>query len=127
MAKLSVEKVKKAMDGSYGIQTVIAARCGVSRAAITQFFDKHPEFRKLQAQETEKILDVAEAKAMQRINDGSDRVITFILSTKGKARGYGEALELTNKEVNPEMEKIRNLLPKEKQELIDMAFKLLGL
>ena len=47
--------------------------------------------RRAMENETEITLDFVESKAFQRVNEGDGAMIRFILATKGRARGYGDA------------------------------------
>jgi hypothetical protein len=41
-------------------------------------------------EQSEVILDIAESKLLEKVQEGDIRAIMFILKTKGKARGYDE-------------------------------------
>lgn len=42
------------------------------------------------------LLDFVEKAAFKRVEEGSDKMIEFILKTKGKKRGYGNELDITS-------------------------------
>ena len=96
MTKLSKKKVRNAIPGSLGIYAIIAKRCEVKRSSITRFLKKERNKNVLQEieEEREKILDVGERKLIELINQGEFPAIKFMLSTKGKGRGYVEKQEI---------------------------------
>ncbi len=96
MTTLSKKKVRAAIPGSMGIYMIIAKKCGVARSTITMFLKKDKNQNILQEieEEREKTLDIGEAKLVKLINEGEFPAIKFLLSTKGKSRGYVEKQEL---------------------------------
>ena len=96
MTTLSKKKVRAAIPGSMGIYMIIAKKCGVVRSTITMFLKKERNQNILQEieEEREKTLDIGEAKLVKLINEGEFPAIKFLLSTKGKKRGYVEKQEL---------------------------------
>lgn len=104
--KINRKKVINALKDSFGNQSVIAQRCGVERATITQFLNKNLDIREMIEQEREKLIDVAEIKLNSKITEGSDRAIEFFLKTKGKKRGYVEKSEIdtVNTNINLDVE-----------------------
>jgi AcrR family transcriptional regulator len=94
MTKLNKRNVKKAIPGSAGILAHIAKRLNVSRATICLFVKKHADIRELLQEESERINDIAEAKLIQKIEEGDNHMIKFRLMTKAKDRGYFERQEV---------------------------------
>ena len=95
--KLSKKKVKLAIDGSGGIKSVIAERCGVTVPAITKFLNKHPDVNLVYLSELDKVTDLAESKLIKLIKSNDFRAIKFFLENKGKNRGYGQQnLDITS-------------------------------
>lgn len=91
---MNITKFKEALEGSGGVQAVIAKKCGVDRSTISRYINKNPKMRILQEQEQERIIDVAENKLHALIGDKDIRAIKFFLETKGKSRGYVAKQEL---------------------------------
>lgn len=94
MTKLSVKKFKDALPGSYGVQAVIAKKCGVHRQTITDFLKKHPNLKELCMAEREKIIDVSENRLFKAADNGEKWAVDKILSTIGKNRGYVETTNI---------------------------------
>lgn len=96
MAKLNRTKVKKAIDGCYGVLSTVARRCDVTRAAIYKFINKpkNKDIASLIKKDGERIIDIAENKLFESIKGGDKKDIQFFLKTKGKDRGYVEKQEI---------------------------------
>ena len=130
MTKLSIQKFKKALSGSYGVQAVIATKCGVTRGAVTRFINKHPNLKPLIEQEKERIIDVAENKLHERILNGDTRALKFFLSTKGKKRGYIPTQEIVETEsdqavaadIEKKLKDLKDLTPEQQKAVRDMLF-----
>lgn len=58
--KINHAKFIKALPGTAGVQSDIAAKLGVTRGRVTQFLDQFPEMREVLNQERQKLIDVAE-------------------------------------------------------------------
>ena len=128
MTKLSYDKVSKAIVGTMGVLSVIAARCKVERGTIYDFLEKHPELKAEIESEREKMLDVSESKLFSQINKEAPWAINFHLKTIGKRRGYvarqeietaGDSAKLEEaKKVNIEIMKILNNHPEAKKDVL---------
>ena len=96
MTKLGKKKVRAAIPGSFGIRAVIANKCNVDRGSITRFLQKerNKDLLKEIEEERDKVLDVGEKKLLEAIDRGEFPAIKFLLSTKGKSRGYVEKQEI---------------------------------
>jgi predicted transcriptional regulator len=94
MVKINKAKMTAALLDSGGIMQTIANRLGVSRVAVYQYLNKYPEFKEMREDETQKILDLAEAKLFNQINKENLLAIKYLLSTKGRSRGYVKRQEI---------------------------------
>jgi len=94
MGKLNKKKFRKAVVDSGGIISTIAHRCEVARNTVYKFVEHHPDMKDLIDDETERILDLAENKLFSKVSSGESWAIKYLLSTKGKKRGYIERSEL---------------------------------
>lgn len=98
MAKnYQISVIKKAIDGSGGYITEIAARLKCDWHTAKDYITKLglEEYLKL---EEETRLDKAERKLDQQIDSGDTTALIFFLKTKGKKRGYIERQEITGAE-----------------------------
>lgn len=74
----------------------ISATCnalGISRQSFYNYKDSSEKLREQIEEADEAILDFAESKLMEHIDDGDVTSLIFFLKTKGKARGYVERTE----------------------------------
>jgi hypothetical protein len=94
MAKISRTKFRKAVEGSEGILTSVAERMQVSRQSLYAWLEKNPGERKFLVQETENVLDIAESKLFSAVENGENWAIKYLLSTKGKVRGYSDKIKI---------------------------------
>lgn len=95
MTRLNITNFKIALEGSGGVQAVIAKKLEVERSTITRYLDKNPKMRLLVQAESERMIDVAENSLHSLISKKKDmRAIKFFLETKGKSRGYVVKQEL---------------------------------
>ena len=96
MTKLSKKKVRAAIPGSFGIRAIIAKKCDVDRGTITRYLQKprNQNLVKEIEEERDKVLDVGEKKLIEAVDRGEFPAIKFLLSTKGKLRGYVEKQEV---------------------------------
>lgn len=93
--KLTRTKVQAAIEtnGGCGSFTEIANRCEVSRTAIVKFLEKpvNSDLLELFRDGMEKLIDLAETRIAHRVDRDDFAAICFLLKTKGKHRGWGEA------------------------------------
>ena len=81
------------MKNSYGNITVISQRLDTARSYVYELIKKY----KLESaidDEREKIIDLAENKLINKVNDGEPSMIGLVLKTLGKRRGYVERTEI---------------------------------
>jgi hypothetical protein len=96
MGKITIKKFENAVKGTGGIITHIARNLNVSRKAVYDFMEKNPQTIPLKDMEEESIIDLSEARLFQQIRDGEQWAVKYMLSTKGRKRGYIEAREVKN-------------------------------
>ena len=84
--------------GSAGIVSTVADRLGCAWRTAEKYIKKWKSTKRAFEDEGERVLDLAESKMMVAINEGDGRMIRYLLSTKGKGRGYTERQEITGPE-----------------------------
>ena len=93
------EKLINAIWAAQGKITVAAQRMGCTVRTIYNYANKYATVQnaidEARAMWDEKLVDLAELKLFQEVNDGSAWAIKYALSTKGKSRGYVERQEVT--------------------------------
>lgn len=87
----------------------ISATCealGISRQSFYNYKDSSEKLREQIEEADEAILDFAESKLMEHIDNGDVTSLIFFLKTKGKSRGYVERTE--NVVSNPFLDLMRS-------------------
>lgn len=80
----------KALENCLGVVSDAARQTKLSRASHYLWVQEDEAYRKAVEEIMEARLDFAESRMLKGIKDGNERLITFFLRTKGKARGYME-------------------------------------
>lgn len=111
--KLSKTKLESAIKGSFGNITVIAQKLQVERKTVYEWLEKDPVMKSLLTDERDKMLDLAENKLVAKINEGDSRLISFVLSTLGKSRGYTSGQEIKHSGTTEHI--IREMTPEERK------------
>lgn len=97
-AKEHTAQTKKALlevlKATHGNISSSCEKVGVNRKYFYSMMENDPEFAQDVADIKEKVIDIVESYALQRIRDGSDTMIIFFLKTQAKHRGYVERNEL---------------------------------
>lgn len=115
--KLTMLRVEKAVTGSFGVMKDIAAKLKCSRQALYDFLakDENKYILDLIANETDDLLDTAESALgkLLRARKPDFQTIKFILTTKGKKRGYTLKYEVEGKnyDVQSIMKELENNIP----------------
>lgn len=89
----------------------VAATCEAANIGRRTFYlwkETDPEFAEAIKDLDESLLDFAESKLMEKVQDGDLTAIIFTLKTKGKDRGYVERTEQDVK-MNPFIEAMQDL------------------
>ena len=95
--RCSVEKLVECCRRSNGIMSVVATMLGVDWHTADKYVRNCPEAQEAFQSAREAILDVAESKLLQIVNDTKHPrnfdAIQFLLSTVAKRRGYTTKVE----------------------------------
>lgn len=102
----TTEDVLQAIKGSGAIVSTVAKRLSCQWITAKRYIDKWDETRRAFIDETETILDMAESKLYESIQGGNTQDAKWLLSTKGKNRGYSERKEITGADGDPVMLKV---------------------
>ena len=86
----TLDEVLAGVVNSYGIISRVAENMGCTWGTAKKYVDSYPEAVQLFQEETERVLDLAESKVIKSINMDDVGTAKWLLSTKGKDRGYGE-------------------------------------
>lgn len=93
-------EVLDAIKDSGGIVAEVQRNLGcLHRYTVDKYVNKWASTRRAFSDEAESMLDEAESKMYEMIRDKDGTMIRFLLSTKGKARGYTERKEILSTDV----------------------------
>lgn len=87
------EEMADALIAANGLLSRAAKRLGCSISTVFDYCQKHPQVQAARREAEERVLDFAEGKLMEAINEGDKTAIIFFLKCKGKKRGYTERPE----------------------------------
>ena len=88
--------VLEALEKTLGIVTQACKLAGVGRTQFYQWMKEDVDFYNQVQQIDDLVIDFAESKLHQQINDGNTSATIFYLKTKGRKRGYVEGLDITS-------------------------------
>ncbi len=88
--KYSPMKMIEALKASRGMIATAARLLGCSRQTIYDAITRHPDINSVVAGERDLMLDTAELKLMEAVEDGEAWAVKFMLATQGQSRGYVE-------------------------------------
>lgn len=91
--KVSIKRIVEAYNKKGCNISATCAALGISRQSFYNYKDSSEKLREQIEEADEAILDFAESKLMEHIDDGDVTSLIFFLKTKGKARGYVERTE----------------------------------
>ena len=85
----TARNVLEAVRGSEGNVSTVAKNLECEWHTARKYIDKWQVTQQALKNEEEKILDICESELKKQIKKGERWAIKFMLSTKGKRRGYG--------------------------------------
>lgn len=104
----SKEKIIEAIHKNHGLIVKAADALGCNPRTIYNFRDRHPEVREALEIARERVVDTAECKMMEAIENGEAWAISLVLKTLGKKRGFVERVEnvqLTDDQIDAAIER----------------------
>ncbi len=90
MRDFTEKEVLKAISDSGGIISKIAEKLTCDWHTAKTYIEKFEKTKLAYSAETESVLDIAESKLIENIQDNDNTAIIFYLKTKGRNRGYVE-------------------------------------
>ena len=88
------EDIIEAIKGTGGIISTIAKKLNCSWTAADKYTSNWESTKKCLEDERETVLDLAESAVIREIQNGDIQAAKYMLSTKGKRRGYTEKQEI---------------------------------
>ncbi len=84
----------EAIPGTGGIVSAIARKVGCTWHTAKKYIHAMPTVKAVYEDECESVLDLAEVKLIEAVKGGDLAAVKYMLSTKGKDRGYTERQEV---------------------------------
>jgi len=91
--RYDMQTVLDAISGSGAIMSTIAKRLNCGWATARSYVQRWEETQQAYEDEEQTILDMAESTLYQAIRNNDVQAAKWLLSTKGKRRGYSERYE----------------------------------
>jgi len=104
--KYTTEHVINALRETRGMVYLAADRIGCHADTILNYAKRYKSVQDEIDTQREKIVDVAELKLVQAVMDGNEGMIKYLLSTRGKKRGYTTGVEVTGEGGGPMVFKV---------------------
>ncbi len=93
MKNIPIETIAKVYEKKGCNITSTCAALGISRKTFYEWREKKKKLAEVLDEVDESILDFAESKLVEHINNNDLQALIFFLRTKGKKRGYVEKTE----------------------------------
>lgn len=100
-AKLNKAKVANALHESKGAVYLAAKRLGVSHTSIYTYVKKYEDIADIKNYYDGELVDIGEIALRSAVTNKEPWAVKYILSTKGKDRGYTERSEVTGADGGP--------------------------
>lgn len=99
----------------------------VTRRSLQKRIRSSPYLQEVLADARDAIIDTAEQKLADKVDNGYFPAIAFLLRTIGKERGWGESPQVVNvnQNANIDLEKMKNMTPEERAKLDELLSKLI--
>lgn len=94
MKSFTEQEIIEAINDSGGIILKIAEKLRCDWHTAKKYIDLFESTKLAYSSETESVLDIAESKLIENIQDNDNTAIIFYLKTKGKNRGYIERTQI---------------------------------
>lgn len=95
--RYTAQQIADALTQSKGFVSVAARNLGCTDNTVRNYIDRYSVCRQAVIDARESMLDIAEGRLYQNVNNNDNTAIIFLLKTQGKSRGYVERTEITGK------------------------------
>ena len=93
--RFTTKQVIEALKAAKGMVSLAAQRLQCDPDTVQNYCKKFPSVAQAKDNARTELLDLAELRLWQAVQRGDGWAIAFCLKTIGRARGYGERLDLT--------------------------------
>lgn len=90
MTTCDKNRLLSALAEAHGNISTACKATDISRQTHYRWLKEDEEYAEAVSEQSETILDIAERKLLEKVEEGDLRAIMFLLKTKGKERGYDE-------------------------------------
>jgi hypothetical protein len=111
--KYTVEHVISALRETKGMVYLAADRIGCHADTILNYAKRYKSVQDEIDSQREKVVDIAELKLYQAIMDGNEGMVKYLLSTRGKKRGYTTGTEISGPDGGPFTAKVEHAINSE--------------
>lgn len=111
--RYTAAEVIAALKETKGMMFLAAKRLGCDHDTVLNYCKRHPSVQAAKDAERGEMVDAAELKLWQSIQNGEAWGITLTLKTLGKDRGYVERTEQTGKDGAPLNEVVKVIMSKQ--------------
>ena len=94
--KYTAQQLIEVLEATHGMVYLAAERLGCTPQTVYNYLERYPKVRQAKATAEGRMLDVGEVKLFEQVKAGEPWAIKYLLSTKGKGRGYSEKMELAH-------------------------------
>jgi hypothetical protein len=117
--KLKPRQVIKALQETKGMLYLAAKRLGVAPRTIYNYRKRYPSIDEAIESTKGEVIDMAEIRLYQAMQNSEPWAIRFILTTQAKDRGYVERQEVTGADGGPiQVDDVRDELARKMDEAI---------
>lgn len=96
--RYTAQQVAAALAQAKGFISVAARNLGCADQTVRDYIARYAVCKQAVTDARESMIDIAEGRLYQNINNGDNTAIIFFLKTQAKHRGYTERHELTGKD-----------------------------
>lgn len=89
-------KLLKVLQKNMGLVATSCKEVGVSQEFYYCHYHKDPNFKAEVDLINEKVIDFTESKLYEKIQEGSEKSIHFLLRYRGRKRGYTDSIDITS-------------------------------
>lgn len=86
----------KSLQKNQGLVSTSCVEVGVSQEFYYWHYHKDEKFKAEVDLINEKVIDFAESKLYEKIQEGSEKSIHFLLRYRGRKRGYTDSIDITS-------------------------------
>ena len=90
------QKLLKSLKKNQGLVSTSCDEVGVSVEFYYYHYHKDEKFKAEVDLINEKVIDFAESKLYEKIQEGSEKSIHFLLRYRGRKRGYTDSIDITS-------------------------------